>query len=136
MDNKRVSIITTISIAIIFAFTVFAAAKTTPGNMWLSNYLNFVWDARMATDVVVAEFVAQESVGLFTQSEFIVRNRILGNAPDRIFVYQFDLFELTGRMFHHFAIDTQYLLILRKVNGVYVGYHEDGFMLSTNHAPI
>ena len=111
------------------------------GAMGLSKYLTFEDAAMMATDIVVAEFVAQRP---FTQSatefEFIVHERIFGNAADRIFVYTFNIFGFsvmgTGYSFmdseRQFTTGTQYLLLLNKTVDIYANFHEDGFVLFTD----
>jgi len=128
MGKKRVSLITTVSIVIVFLLTVFAAAAT-PGNMSLiSNYVDFVRQARFATDVVIAEFVAQESDWQF---EFVVHERILGDAPERISVYHF---EFIGELRPNFVTDTRYLLILREIHDLHNDFFDDGFRILTRYA--
>jgi len=84
-----------------------------------------------ATDVVVAEFVARRPFGLrASEYEFIVHDRIIGNAADTIFVYIiYD--EMQHRFVDpnlQFSTDTQYLLALIKDNNIYSTLHYDGFL--------
>jgi len=80
-----------------------------------------------ATDVVVAQYVTRRPFGQHSMElEFIVHDRIFGDAADRIFVYLF-----SGER-RSFTTDTQYLLPLVKISDVYSYTHEDGFMFLTD----
>jgi len=99
------------------------------------EYRTFENVVRSSTDVVVAELVAQRPFGeLRTQFEFIVHERIFGNAPDTIFVYaesiQWDR-EFTCSDLP-FTTNTQYLLALRLIANVYANYHVDGYRFTAD----
>jgi len=89
----------------------------------------------IATDVVVAEFVGRRPFGQSaTEYEFIVHDRVYGNAADTIFVYV-----VYDEMSHRFAdsdfqfiTGTQYLLTLIKLANVYARFHYDGFMFASD----
>jgi len=96
-----------------------------------------------ATDVVIAQYVGQRPFGEhLTEFEFVVSDRILGNAADRIFVYAENGIDAhvigpprsvsyhPGEIiFHH---NTNYLLALNKIASPYANTHEDGFVLIRN----
>jgi len=104
-------------------------------------YLTFEEAVELASDVVVAEFVAHRPFGQsLTEYEFVVHERIFGNAADRIFVYEqnntsisvvgMDIsYEVTGRPFN---TGTEYLLLLEMIDPIYANTHEDGFLFLTN----
>jgi len=121
-----------------------SVSTTSSGGWAISNsliYLTFEEAAQMSTDVVVAEFVGQRPFGQSqTEFEFIVHERIFGNAADRIFVYTHDNTRNTVMIAGHssmdsdrqFTTDTQYLLLLYKIADVYANTHEDGFVFLTD----
>ena len=85
----------------------------------------------IATDVVVAEFVGRRPFGQrTTEYEFIVHDRIFGNAADTIFVYVvYD--EMSHRFVDpdlQFTTGTQYLLTLIKLADIYTSFHYDAFI--------
>ena len=89
---------------------------------------------RMATDVVVVEFVARKPFAQYaTEYEFIVHDRIFGDAADTIFVYA--IYDEMGFQFartgFQFTTDTLYLLPLIKLNNIYSRVHYDGFMFTS-----
>jgi len=89
-----------------------------------------------ATDVVIAQYVGHRPFGdNLTEFEFVVLERILGNAADRIFVYVQHTFanivyyqagDLT------FYPEREYLLPLIGINSPYAKTHEDGFLFISN----
>ena len=104
-------------------------------------YLTFEDAAQMATDVVVAEFVEKRPFGRHaTEFEFIVHERIFGNAADTIFVYTMNALRLsvaeTGHSYmddeRQFTTGTQYLLLLEKIADLYTSFHDDGFVFLTD----
>ena len=112
-------------------------------------YLSFEDAAMMATDVVVAQYVETRTFGQHTtEIEFIVHDRIFGNAADRIFVYvdnRIDSVSMMGIPEHAFgAVNLRehyerdftpgghYVLFLQKIANVLAHTHEDGFMFLTN----
>ena len=150
MNKKYTSIIVIVSIMVILLLAAcntqfgFGDITTSSGGMRVMGsvrYLTFEDAAQAATDVVVAEFVAQRPFGeSLTEFEFIVHERIFGNAADRIFVYTFSstnsAIRVVGGSFmdddRQFTTNTQYLLLLEKLANVYANTHEDGFLFLTN----
>jgi len=104
-------------------------------NNYLFSYRYFTFEEAMqwfATDVVIAQYVNHKAFGNDSfEYEFIVQERILGNAPDRIFVYSYELDrkDTESLAFDH-GID--YLLPLEKETRPYTKGHEDGFMFILN----
>jgi len=89
----------------------------------------------IATDVVVAEFVERRPFGQSaTEYEFVVHDRIFGNAADTIFVYVvYD--EMSHRFADSdfkFAAGTQYLLTLIILANIYASFHYDGYMFASD----
>ncbi|MCL2393029.1 MAG: hypothetical protein FWC66_10580, partial [Oscillospiraceae bacterium] len=91
-----------------------------------------------ATDVVVAEFVAYRTFGEYSaEYEFIIHDRIFGNAADTVFVYViYNSMNFMSRRFadpsFQFATGTHYLLTLIKLADVYARFHDDGFMFASD----
>jgi len=86
-----------------------------------------------ATDVVVAHYVGSRPFGqTLTEFEFIVLDRVLGNAPDRVFVYAetrrlpnvYSSSMLVDLTFNH---GTNYLLPLNRIGLAHTNTHEDGY---------
>jgi len=89
----------------------------------------------IATDIVVAEFVECRPFGqTATEYEFIVHDRIYGNAADTIFVYvvYHEMHRSFSEPAFHFDAGTQYLLTLVKLVNVYSSFHEDGFTFASD----
>lgn len=95
------------------------------------------------TDVVIVQYVGHRPFGQhLTEFEFIVSERILGNAAERIFVYAENGINANvdgspGRVNYHpgdltFTPGTDYLLPLRKAVSPYANTHEDGFTFIRN----
>ena len=94
--------------------------------------------AEFTTDVVIVQYVASRPFGQnLTELEFVVLERLLGNAADRIFVYgefasAFDDRRVAtsahipglGITFCH---ETNYLLPLRKISSPHANTRDDGF---------
>jgi len=94
-----------------------------------------------ATDVVIAQYVGSRPFGDedgLTEFEFVVLDRVLGDAADTIFIYASNNvgFEVIGdgiRIAHlpreiTFNSGTEYLLPLEQDSwGVYANIHDDGF---------
>ncbi|MCL2200891.1 MAG: hypothetical protein FWB75_02910 [Oscillospiraceae bacterium] len=100
----------------------------------LSANLTFEETAEMATDVVIAQYVTRRPFGQnFTEFEFIVQERIFGNAADRIFVYvnhriSSSIMRADGTVDEPMFTDAaEYLLMLYRIDNVYSTAHEDGF---------
>ena len=100
----------------------------------MGSYETFESVIEMATDVVVAEFVTKRSLQGASEYEFIVHERVFGNAPDRIFAYV--VYAEMSRGFaapeFRFTTGTQYLLALTKLADVYSRFHEGGFTFATD----
>jgi hypothetical protein len=86
-----------------------------------------------ATDVVVAKYVGHRPFGerkTLMEYEFRVIDRVLGNAPDRIFVYtsvedigrDLDALNMPGGF-----TGAEYLLALQKIRSVTANTHENGY---------
>ena len=104
-------------------------------------YLTFEDAARMATDVVIAQYVARRPFNQsMTELEFIVHERIFGNAADRIFVYipNNANYSVAGTLLsfsdddRQFTAEGRYLLFLSKIADVFATTHEDGFGFLTD----
>jgi hypothetical protein len=107
----------------------------------LIMYLTFEDAAKMATGIVVAQYVERRPFGQnLTEFEFIVHERIFGNAADRIFVYVRNnaTFSVVGADFsgmenyRPFTTEGRYLLLLTKIANVFANTHEDGFLFLTD----
>ena len=96
--------------------------------------LTFEAGVRAATDVVVAQYVGRRPFGqALTEFEFIVHERIFGDAPDRVFVYVSDTFpDLWGSRDRPFSTMGHYLLFLNELADVYANTHEDGYVFFGN----
>jgi len=93
----------------------------------------FAETAQHATDVVVAEFVTTRPFGQnLTEFEFIVHERVFGNAADRIFVYEGKSVSALRGNEQPFTAGRQYLLLLYNLADVYATTHEDGFLFLTD----
>jgi len=86
---------------------------------------------RWTTDVVIVQYVGSRYFATnLTEFEFIVVDRILGNAADRIFVYVEDE---RAFMLGTLSTDgTEYLLALASEEWPYSTMHIDGFLLIRN----
>jgi len=139
MKGKHLLAIGIISLVIVLLFTVFNSSmhimtrnvRAAFSRRGTARHRTFESAVAIATDVVVAEFVAQRPFGQrTTEFEFIVHERIFGNAADTIFVYLDDS-ELTVTFIDNeqqFTRNTQYLLTLIKLADVYSPFHDDAFM--------
>ena len=91
-----------------------------------NKHCEFEYLLSESTDVVIAQYINSKPFGeTLTENEFAVSDRILGNAPDKIFIYS----EGSGNLFNT-GID--YLLPLSKIRGVTAKTHEDGYVLLFN----
>jgi len=141
MNKKCILIIAIISVMVILTSTACntydaqIGTSGTSGSTTISSngremmgsmiYLTFEDAARIATDVVVVQYVARRPFGdSLTEFEFIVHERIFGNAADRIFVYANNNISvsvmgtdglLVGNE-RQFTTDAQYLLLLDKIH--------------------
>ena len=101
-------------------------------------YISFEDALLMSTDVVIAQYVGQRPFGQdLTEFEFLVNDRILGNAANTIFVYarnscvsiigseSVSCYNMGG---YQFTKGTNYLLALEKLWGVELNTHEDGYI--------
>jgi len=96
-----------------------------------------------ATDVVVAQYVGSRPfIGALIEFEFIVSDRILGNAADRIFVYVTDHSARDSAVImcchspqpHSFSHGVDYLLVLERVVSPFARTHDDGFIFISDIA--
>jgi len=104
------------------------------GEIGFTNSWTFEDVSKRATDIVVVEFVEKRSFGQSAMEfEFIVHERVFGDAADRIFVY---IINDNNRFYasHElsFTVGTQYLLLLDRVVDVYSAFHQDGFFFLEN----
>ncbi|MCL2071415.1 MAG: hypothetical protein FWH07_04170 [Oscillospiraceae bacterium] len=103
--------------------------------------------SEFATDVVIVRYVGHEPFGerqSLIEYEFIVVERILGNAADRIFVYAENPENINASVDGidravlykpgdlSFDADTEYMLALRKIENPLSHTHEDGFTFICN----
>jgi len=104
-------------------------------------YLTFEDAAHSATDIVIAEFVTQRPFGqTATEFEFIVHERISGDAAEIIFVYAFNDADFSVAGIGHSFADGErrfkegesYLLLLEKIGDVYASFHHNGFFFITD----
>jgi hypothetical protein len=88
-----------------------------------------------ATDVVVAQYVGHKPFGeeeKLLEYEFIVLDRVVGNAPDRIFIYgripdPNDFGNLEALNIPGGFTDARYLLPIRQLGWLFGHTHEDGY---------
>ena len=102
-------------------------------------YRDFEETAEMATDVVIARYVTRRPFGQnLTEFEFVIQERIFGNAADRIFVYvdhriSTSALRADGSVAEpNFSTGTDYLLMLYKLDSVTSTTHVDGFWFLSN----
>ena len=98
--------------------------------------------AEFATDVVVASYVQRQPFGRnLTEFEFLVQERVLGNAADRIFVYAENINTDVGGIGVDvayrpgdlvFVPGTDYMLVLGSISSPYAKTHDDGFVFIRN----
>jgi len=96
------------------------------------------------TDVVIAQYVGHRPFGEnLTEFEFVVLERVLGDAADRIFVYEenvnahvMGIEREVSYMPANITFDpgTEYLLPLQGISSPYARIHEDGFRFILNIA--
>ena len=80
--------------------------------------------AESATDLVIAQYVGRRPFGEnLTEYEFVVLERVIGNAANRIFVYTDARIE--GIFFFNSGVD--YLLPLTRITSPYATTHDDGY---------
>jgi len=102
--------------------------NSTPASAGMESFEEII--SEFATDIVVVQFVEERPFGnRLMEYEFIVIERIRGNAPDRILIYA----EIVPPDFQppipnlEFNTDTEYLLPLIKINSAYANTHPEGF---------
>jgi len=94
------------------------------------SYTNYTFEEAIqefATDVVIAQYINHKPSGeSLTEFEFVVQERVFGNAEDRIFVYKdnYDEIEPNDSLF---SIEVEYLIPLINISSPYVKMHEDEF---------
>ena len=116
-------------LALIFP-TIDVAASWFPSGTAISEF---------TTDVVTVQHISSQPFGeTLAEHEFIVLERILGNAPDRIFVYTPRPLEspymppiTSNHIGFTFAFnpETEYLLPLIRIGNPYAKTHEDGYTM-------
>jgi len=100
--------------------------------------------ARFSTDVVIVEYVDRRPFGQNSYKlEFVVHERIFGDAADTIFVYISDPFAAWRRVGEvafaeelYFSEGSQYLLMLYRIVDVYSNTHENGHWLRSSGSNI
>jgi len=93
-----------------------------------------------ATDVVIAQYVGHRPFGRnLTEFEFVVRERVFGNAADRIFVYtEYRHVDVMGTDVVYrpgdlsFQAGTDYLLPLWNIDSPFANTRENGFIFVFN----
>ena len=83
-----------------------------------------------ASDIVIAQYVGSRPFGQQVREfEFMVIDRILGDAPDTIFIY-------TDRGSGYYPPDVSpgvnYMLVLERIGDPYANTHEDGYVMEGN----
>jgi len=107
------------------------------------DYLTFEQALESATDVVIAQYLRSRPFGKYLlEFEFLVSDRILGEASERIFVYVDTsvgnhIIGASYKVSYHpenIALfpGTNYLLPLVSINHPLANTHEDGFMFIRN----
>jgi len=107
------------------------------------EYVGFEEALKDATDVVVAQYVGSRPFGeKLTEYEFEVLDRVLGDAADRIFIYEANDVSITVSGDRHriiyrpgeitFIPEIDYLLPLMSLDSVYSNTRENGFRLIDN----
>ena len=146
-------------LALLFIFTACSTAElpvappeysSTDSEILLPSEIEFEYDyltfeeaiLEFATDVVIAQYVGHRAFSEeVTEFEFIVSDRILGNAADRIFVYLRAVnANVSGGGTHvyynpgdlAFVSGVNYLIPLTAINSPYAKTHEDGFVFIRN----
>ena len=85
------------------------------------------------TDIVIAQYVGHRPFGRsLVEFEFVVVDRILGDAADRIFLYTGESSCFTAHGGFTFNHGTDYLLALESIDSAYSKMHIDGFRLVDN----
>ena len=80
-----------------------------------------------ATDVVIVQYVGSRPFGqAMTEFEFLVTDRVLGNAPDRIFIYTS---VRDGFLPPVVSPGINYMLPLERIGDPYAKTHEDGYIM-------
>jgi hypothetical protein len=105
-------------------------------------YNSFEDAVKNSTDVVTANYIDHRPFGKnLTEFEFVVLNRVLGNSADTIFIYAANdnasIIGSVGASSYNqgeliFDKETNYLLVLRRLEGATLRTHEDGFTLIHN----
>ena len=105
-------------------------------------YLTFEEALLQSTDVVIATYVESRPFGRnLTEFEFLVQDRVLGNAADTIFVYAANrdasiIGGISASNYHQgqlsFHQGTNYLLPLNRLQGATRNTHDDGFIFIHN----
>ena len=95
--------------------------------------------SEFTTDVVIVQHISSRPFGeTLIEHEFVVIERVLGNAPDRIFVYTTRALEspysppITSNHIGFtfpFTPETDYLLPLIRIGNPYAKTHEDGYTM-------
>jgi len=96
---------------------------------------------KYSTDVVIAQYINQKPFGKkLIEFEFSVQERIMGDAPERIFVYaepsgdaDIDVVGIERTVDYRkgyltFDTETDYMLVLTKTGSPYSRTHEDGYL--------
>ena len=107
------------------------------------EYFTFEETLVLSTDVVIAQFVERRPFGASMEElEFVVSERIFGDAPERIFVYLHSSHaSVMGTSIDFVGIEMEfekgvsYLLSLIINNNPISNFHEDGYFL-TGGAPV
>lgn len=101
-------------------------------------YLPFEEILAEATDIVIAEYIGRRQFSPYlTEFEFVVVERVLGNAQDRILIYSEDVqhrFRYSNLGNLDFNTGTNYLLTLDLITSPYAHTPDGGFMLISNIA--
>ena len=115
------------------------------GHERVYQYLYYTFEeflSEFTTDVVVVQYIGQKPFrNTLTEFEFEVREKVVGDAPNKIFVYagRVDAHVLGGARSISFSVGdltfnpgTEYLLPLTKINSPYAFTHEDGYEFNHN----
>ena len=113
------------------------SAETMSPILGLSHNSTFEAALQDATDAVVAQYVGHRNFGItLVEYEFIVLDRILGSATDRIFLYEYRTDNLS------FSRETDYLLVLHRISVPFYGNLQDeafvlidGIVIDLNNPP-
>jgi len=111
-------------------YTTISHASTTVQASFTGEIMTLENSLELATDIVIVQYVSRRPFGeRLTEFELIVLDRIMGDAPDRIFVYCEGYY---SQWFANLTNGTEYMLALRSSESPYAHTHIDGYTFIRN----